>query len=361
MPNSFTITTATNTIQLDDKRTGNATFTAFNAGGRAVHARARVTPQSAAIGGWLSLEGEAERDFGIAAAQQYNVRIAVPPTATPGSYSFQLSLAAVDNPDEDFTISPSVTFDAPPPVAQRAAFPWWIPVIVGVVALLLVGGLVAYLISSGNSSNQNATATALALTNVGTQTAVAQANADSTAAAQATVTVVAQQTALTQTASSVQTSQANAANLQTKNALETVIAGQTRVAATAIAQAQFLGRFSGTWVNEDPNTRGIPRLEITNTDAAVSVHSFGACSPTNCDWGIRTGSSTIDPLVLKWDFGGGLTHQLTITRVSDRLKVVDVGSSSGTNTYSFKPILLPIKDLININNPSMNSLITPRP
>jgi len=65
----------------------------------------------------------------------------------------------------------------------------------------------------------------------------------------------------------------------------------------------------GTWLNDDPNTRGIRRVEVgfSCNDVVLCgvdengnvhceepgppwrVHLFGACSPSDCDWGTVTG------------------------------------------------------------------------
>ncbi len=41
----------------------------------------------------------------------------------------------------------------------------------------------------------------------------------------------------------------------------------------------------GTWVNCDHQTRGMVRLMIAANGNEITVHGFGACSPTPCDWG----------------------------------------------------------------------------
>ena len=61
----------------------------------------------------------------------------------------------------------------------------------------------------------------------------------------------------------------------------------------------------GDWVNADPNTRGIARIELrdcqsvttcsgstcsTTHDAGWTMRVFGKCSPTNCDWGTSSGA-----------------------------------------------------------------------
>lgn len=45
----------------------------------------------------------------------------------------------------------------------------------------------------------------------------------------------------------------------------------------------------GTWVNCDHQTRGLVRVMIAANGSAITVHGFGACSPTPCDWGVTPG------------------------------------------------------------------------
>jgi hypothetical protein len=53
----------------------------------------------------------------------------------------------------------------------------------------------------------------------------------------------------------------------------------------------------GSWVNTDPNTRSITRVQVkmvdcndTNTNnPEYRVHLYGACHPSNCDWGSVSG------------------------------------------------------------------------
>ena len=41
----------------------------------------------------------------------------------------------------------------------------------------------------------------------------------------------------------------------------------------------------GTWMNVDHATRGLIRVMIGANGNEITVHGFGACSPTPCDWG----------------------------------------------------------------------------
>ena len=45
----------------------------------------------------------------------------------------------------------------------------------------------------------------------------------------------------------------------------------------------------GTWVNVDPDTRGLTKLIIkADKDTLLQVRAFGSCSPTDCNWGKET-------------------------------------------------------------------------
>lgn len=54
---------------------------------------------------------------------------------------------------------------------------------------------------------------------------------------------------------------------------------------TAISPAPLVG----TWVNCDHATRGLVRLMIAASGKEITVHGFGACTPTPCDWGVANG------------------------------------------------------------------------
>jgi hypothetical protein len=57
--------------------------------------------------------------------------------------------------------------------------------------------------------------------------------------------------------------------------------------------------FWGTWANVDPDTGGITRVEI----APWTVHMWGACTPTDCDWGETIYSIHQSQLHVVWDQG----------------------------------------------------------
>lgn len=54
-----------------------------------------------------------------------------------------------------------------------------------------------------------------------------------------------------------------------------------------LSQAAYAGLddFEGTWKNVDRNTRGITALKIDVHGTTVRLQAWGACEPTECDWG----------------------------------------------------------------------------
>ena len=60
---------------------------------------------------------------------------------------------------------------------------------------------------------------------------------------------------------------------------------EKNVTAQAVSSAPLLG----TWNNTDHATRNIVRVVIAKSGAGITVHAYGACSPTPCDWGAVAG------------------------------------------------------------------------
>lgn len=91
-----------------------------------------------------------------------------------------------------------------------------------------------------------------------------------------------------------------------------------------------LDQFSGNWINVDPDA-GITKIDITVYELSVSVHGWGACVPTDCDWGSVDAivfapdvsselASTAKALLAVYDFGFKETT-LAIWPSGDSLKV----------------------------------------
>ena len=170
MAKSFAITTtATQLLRADAKGHAQAIFTVTNTTARPVRGLAKPKPLGDTKREWLSLEGEAERDFAAGATHQFTVNfdspipeasavtvigstappaIGAPVTtaAPPRKYSFRLDVESAQNPDEDFVEGPVVTVEvAAKTVVPAKKFPVWIVfVVLGV--LLLVGGVVLFFV-----------------------------------------------------------------------------------------------------------------------------------------------------------------------------------------------------------------------
>jgi hypothetical protein len=162
MARVFAITTTATSLRLDGQGQAEAPFTVSNASGRALRGRADVRATNAAQQGWLSISGEAERNFPANGTHQIVVRVAAPPGTAAGKGSFRLDMVSAQNPDDDFAEGPTVTFEIPPPVV-KPSFPWWI-VIVAATVVLIVGGLAAYLMMRKPAPQTTTTSTAPATT-----------------------------------------------------------------------------------------------------------------------------------------------------------------------------------------------------
>lgn len=148
MANVFSITAASNTVPLDARGQGEIAFTVSNTSGRHLRGRAKVVAKDPAQKGWLTVAGEPEQDFAAGGSGQVRVRVAVPPGSPAGTFAFRLDTLSVQNPDEDYTQGPWVTFKAAGQEKPKA-FPWWL---VAVAALLVLGGVGLWLILRSKSA-----------------------------------------------------------------------------------------------------------------------------------------------------------------------------------------------------------------
>jgi WD40 repeat protein len=134
-------------VTLDNQGRAEVSFTASNTGPKSIAGRAKLVPLGSAKAAWLSLEGEQERNFAKGEAHQLTVHIAVPPGTPVGKYSFRLNIISVENPDDEFTEGPSVSFEVKelaPAAPPARKFPWWI---VAVAAVVVLGaGIITWLL-----------------------------------------------------------------------------------------------------------------------------------------------------------------------------------------------------------------------
>lgn len=142
----FTITTTTETVELDSKRSARASFSVTNTSHQNLQARARVVASENAQASWFSVV-DADRPSPAETTQQFEVRIVVPPDAAPGTYRFRLDVTGVEDPDEFSGQSSWVPLEVP---AGRPApsLPWpWILAAAGALVVVLGGAVLAWVLT----------------------------------------------------------------------------------------------------------------------------------------------------------------------------------------------------------------------
>ena len=78
--------------------------------------------------------------------------------------------------------------------------------------------------------------------------------------------------------------------------------------------------FLGTWVNTDPQTGGLTRLAVGETERGWTINAWGSCRPVECEWGTvplhRVGSSvsdqTFDRTFATWTPPHATTHVILL-------------------------------------------------
>jgi hypothetical protein len=108
---------------------------------------------------------------------------------------------------------------------------------------------------------------------------------------------------------------------------------------------------SGRFENVDPHTGGLTALELSSSSAGQNARGFGACSPTDCDWGAvsvhQLGNSISDPTprvgLATWEHGFATTHmtiraQRTGVLIAETFTLFHDGSGRADyrQTYSLK-------------------------
>jgi hypothetical protein len=411
MPVPFAVTAATNSVRLDEQHKGEAVYTVFNASGRAIRGRAQVVSDKPAAQAWLSIADGAERDFTIAAVQQFTVQINVPPNGPAGSYSFRIDMVGVDNPDEEYVQGPASTFVVAEPVPPHP-FPWWILVVV-VVGLVVIGGGTFFVIKqSQDQAKARAAATeqaAVAQTAIAqlanerlTSTALAQNQAATAAAQEAQLRTATVQAGQTQQAIQLAGAATQTAYVQQQSATQTAQSNEQATAqaafqATAVAQATAsfqaaINRYLGTWINKDSNSpvtkigigADVNKITVVVYAKYHDVMGNGGLAGATCglfvqECALAQGTVTYsgDPLVVPAvSVPNRVVHQLTFSLVDTSLTlngatlnvidqtIVDGNKFGSPSAYAFsRPSNF--KDIIIapglLENPGLFQLATPTP
>ncbi|MFB3787507.1 MAG: C25 family cysteine peptidase [bacterium] len=100
------------------------------------------------------------------------------------------------------------------------------------------------------------------------------------------------------------------------------------------------GSFVDEWVNADPDTGGMTKILITRDGNQMTLHAYGNCVPTDCDWGEITVPYTGNPFTAVYDFGFQ-TRTLTLQMSSAAiLEIHDSVVFSGGGGYETDYLLV---------------------
>ena len=99
----------------------------------------------------------------------------------------------------------------------------------------------------------------------------------------------------------------------------------------------------GTWVNTNPQTRDLVKITITSSGSNVTIHPYGACTPSPCDWGAVTGlaysaSVTASPAIaFSAQFNFGFSKVILVGHINGTLlnveSLTEFTDGSGRNNY----------------------------
>ncbi len=105
---------------------------------------------------------------------------------------------------------------------------------------------------------------------------------------------------------------------------------------------------TGEWLNQNPKTLSITRVEIATAGGQIRVHMWGKCHPADCDWGEARAESSAGPLRVSWNHGFAIVEQELVMRQDGALQITShthVTDQSGrpdtaeTEYFSRKPSL----------------------
>ena len=77
----------------------------------------------------------------------------------------------------------------------------------------------------------------------------------------------------------------------------------------------------GDWANKDFQTRSITRVQIRQDGGRVSVHVWGRCHPSECDWGDATATVNGHSLSVTWNVSFAVRTQTLTLQADGNLQV----------------------------------------
>ncbi len=140
---SFSVTTAHSKVKLDSSGAARGQFTVTNTSAQTLKGRLLTRSIDPARPEWFMIAGESVRDFTPNDPEQVDVHLSVPLGSPPGSYSFRLDAVSQVDPDEDFTVGPSIEFEIKAPEKKKRPIVPWILVCLGALVLFIIIAIIA--------------------------------------------------------------------------------------------------------------------------------------------------------------------------------------------------------------------------
>lgn len=139
MSNLFDINAPSNSIFLNEQRRGEGVVVITSKAERKVQGRVMIEAKNPLVEEFVTVV-DGEKTFLPKEAQQFTIRVEMPPIMPGGTYQFRVQVLDVDSPDDTFQNGPEILFVAPHP-AKFGAMAGAIAAVI-VILLLLVGGIV---------------------------------------------------------------------------------------------------------------------------------------------------------------------------------------------------------------------------
>src|SRR5580704_16053529 len=83
------------------------------------------------------------------------------------------------------------------------------------------------------------------------------------------------------------------------------------------ATATSVDSMAGSWINHNPATGGVTRLVVRSSDHLLFVRAWGACHPSDCDWGEVQCALQGASCRATWDHGFAVTAIFAPAILSD--------------------------------------------
>jgi hypothetical protein len=131
---------------------GSAVYSVTNTASESVVGRLGVKVAGSSKVEWFTIDGDRERTFDPGETQTVTIRVSFPPDVPAGDYPFRLRAVAVNDPDNDHAEGPMTTAKLGAGHAIVGTKSWlWLWILLGVLALLVIAGVLYLLLSSGKS------------------------------------------------------------------------------------------------------------------------------------------------------------------------------------------------------------------